>query len=243
LIDNADSEVKDGLETLMAGGTVSAAADEYTTYGEIYKKAENLWNFLLFTGYLKKVGESVDRLGRIILEMKIPNRELNIIFETQIKEWFRDKIAEKNLDALYNAVTSGDVETFQNELSDILSESISYMDNAESFYHGVMVGALARINGYRLRSNRESGDGRSDISTPLNDRLVLYSANHKDNTAVIFEFKAVKEFAELSTACENALKQIEDKNYTADWIKDGYKNIIKYGIGFYGKRCKIKMGK
>jgi len=234
LIDKADGETKDGLETLMADGTVSATADEYTTYGEIHKKAENIWNFLFFTGYLKKVGESVDHIGRIILKLKIPNKELNIIFETKIKEWFDDKIAGKNLDALHNAVLSGDVETFQNELSDILSESISYMDSAESLYHGVMIGALMRINGYRLRSNRESGKGRSD--------LVLYSEKPQNGTAIIFEFKATKEFEQLPSLCENAIKQIEDKKYASEWTNCGYKNIVKYGIGFCGKSCEIRKG-
>ncbi|GBU21911.1 hypothetical protein R80B4_01813 [Fibrobacteres bacterium R8-0-B4] len=234
MIDNMNAEAKDGLETLMAGGTVSAAVHEDVTYGEIYKETDNLWNFLLFTGYLKKAGDGRMAGVQMILDLSIPNFELLYIYKTKIKEWFRDKIASKNLDALHNAVLSGDVETFQNELSAVLSESISYMDSAESFYHGVMVGALARINGYRIKSNRESGDGRYD--------LALYSANHKNGTAVIFEFKAAKEFKQMSILCEDALKQIEDKNYAADWIDNGYKNIIKYGIGFFGKSCEIQKG-
>jgi len=235
LIENADNKTKDGLEALMAGGTISAVVHEDMTYDEIHKNADNLWNFLFFTGYLKKVGaERQNVYGELTMDLSIPNTELMYIYKTKIKEWFDEKIAGKNLDALHNAVLSEDVETFQNELSALLSESISYMDSAESLYHGVMIGALMRINGYRLKSNRESGNGRSD--------LVLYSENPKNGTAVIFEFKATKEYKQLQELCENALKQIEDKKYAADWIDNGYKNIVKYGIGFCGKSCEIRKG-
>ena len=234
MIDKVNIEAKTGLETLMAGGTISAAVSEGVTYDEIYENADNLWTFLLFTGYLKKVGESVDRMGRAVLEMKIPNKEVQIIFEDKIQKWFEKLIDGKNLDALHNAVLNGDAETFQNELSAILSESVSYMDNAESLYHGLMIGALARINGYSLKSNRESGDGRSD--------LVLYNANDMGGKAVIFEFKLAPNAKALQVACEDAIKQIEDKNYAAYWAEEDYKNIIKYGIGFYKKRCVVRKG-
>jgi len=205
LIENADNKTKDDLETLLAGGTISAVVHEDMTYDEIHKNADNLWNFLFFTGYLKKVGtERQNVYGELTMDLSIPNTELMYVYKTKIKEWFDKKIAGKNLDALHNAVLSGDVETFQNELSAVLSESISYMDSVESLYHGVMIGVLMRINGYRLKSNRESGKGRSD--------LVLYSENPKNGTAIIFEFKATKEFAQLQSLCENAMKQIEDKN-------------------------------
>jgi hypothetical protein len=72
--------------------------------------------------------------------------------------------------------------------------------------------------------------------------LILYRANGKECRAIIVELKVAKEFDKLSNACENALKQIEDKNYAADWDKEGYKNIIKYGIGFYKKRCEVRKG-
>jgi len=234
MIDNMDSEAKAGLEALIAGCAVSSVVDEYVTYGDLFESTDNLWNFLLFTGYLKKAGDGRMIGVKTIMDLSIPNKELLYIYETKIQEWLKSQIAKKNLDSLHSAVLNGDAETFQNELSAILSESVSYMDNAESLYHGLMIGALTRINGYSLKSNRESGDGRSD--------LVLYSSSDMGGKAVIFEFKVAKEFDKLPLACENALKQIEDKNYAAAWDKEGYKNIVKYGIGFYKKRCAVRKG-
>jgi len=235
LIDKANAEMKTDLEILMAGETISKVVHEDITYKEIDDDIENLWNFLFFTGYLKKVGDgrqSAD--GELTLDFSIPNIELMYIYKTKIQEWFKKRMMAKNLDTLHSAVLNGDAETFQNELSAILSESISYMDSAESLYHGLMIGVLAGLNGYRLKSNRESGDGRSD--------LVLYSANERDGKAVIFEFKTASNAKTLEKACEDALKQIENNNYAAYWDEDGYKNIIKYGIGFYKKRCEVRKG-
>ncbi|GBU20151.1 hypothetical protein R80B4_00026 [Fibrobacteres bacterium R8-0-B4] len=234
MIDKMNAYAKDGLETLMAGGTISAAVHEGVTYGEIYKDADNLWNFLFFTGYLKKVGESADSKGRIFIDMQIPNKELHIIFEDKVQEWFMEHVAGKDLSTFFRAVLSGDAETFQNELSKLLAESISFLDSAENFYHGFMAGALSMLDGYIVKSNRESGDGRSD--------LVLYSANGVDDKAVIFELKSAEKFADLPTVCEEAVKQIEEKNYAAYWDSEGYKNIVKYGVGFYKKRCMVLKG-
>jgi hypothetical protein len=234
MIDRMNAEARTGLETLVSDGTVSAAVDEYVTYGDMYKTPDNLWNFLLFTGYLKKVGESVDHKGKIIVDVKIPNKEVDIVFETKIWEWFNDRVKEKDLGVFLKAVINGDAETFQDELSMLLAESISFMDNAENFYHGFLVGVLTKLDGYRLKSNRESGDGRSD--------LVLYSANGRDDKAVIFEFKVAPKAKMLPDACADALKQIEEKNYAAYWDDEGYKDIIKYGIGFHRKRCEVRRG-
>jgi len=236
MIDKMGFKIKDGLGTLMAGGKVSAVVHEDVTYDGIYKDTDNIWNFLFFTGYLKTVkGEKpVDYLGRSVLELEIPNKELHIIFEEKVQEWFSDTIKEKDLSVFYNAILSGDVEAFQRELSKLLAESISFMDSAENFYHGFMAGVMLNLDGYEVKSNRESGDGRSD--------LVLYSVNGVDSKAVIFELKSVKEFDALPGACREALKQIEEKNYAAYWNKEGYEDIIKYGIGFYKKRCRVQKG-
>jgi len=235
MIDNMNFKMKEGLEILMAGGNISAVVHEDVTYAEIYNDADNLWNFLFFTGYLKKVGnERLNGYGEITLDLSIPNVEVKYIYKTKIQEWFTRRVAKKNHETLFNAILNGDAETFQNELSKLLAESISFMDCAENFYHGFMTGILSGSNGYAVKSNREGGDGRSD--------LVMYSANGIDDKAVIFELKIAKEFDKLPIACEQALKQIEDKNYAAYWDKEGYKDIIKYGIGFYKKRCEVRKG-
>jgi hypothetical protein len=159
---------------------------------------------------------------------------LMYIYHTKIREWFKEHISKKDLGILFRAVLDGDAETLQDELLKLLSESISYMDSAENSYHGFMTGLLARLGGYLMTSNRECGDGRSD--------LVLYRVDGKNSQAIIFEFKAVKETGKLPTASENALKQIENKNYAAPWERENYKNIIKYGIAFCGKRCAVRKG-
>jgi hypothetical protein len=232
LINRADRETKTELETLMTGGTISKLIHEDITYDEIYQSNENLWNFLFFTGYLKKVGETADYKGRIVVEMKIPNRELDIIFENKVQEWFHHRISEKNLDTFFNAILAGDTETFQTELESLLRSSISFMDNAENFYHGFMAGILSRLDGYCVKSNRESGHGRSDV--------VLYADNGKAEKAIIFELKMSKTFKQLPEACDEALAQIEKNNYASEWEDEGYTDIMKYGVAFYKKRCLVK---
>ena len=233
LIDKVDSDARADLETLMAGGTISKLIHEDITYDEIEKNIDNIWNFLFFTGYLKKVGESMSGV-KIILDLAIPNLELQYTYETKIEEWFKEQISEKKLDAFYNAILTGDVETFQKEFSELLLDSISYWDSAESFYHGFMAGILSRLKGYKVKSNRESGHGRCD--------LALVADNIRTGKAVIFEFKTAKKFRDLPDACEAALKQIEEKNYAAYWEDEGYADIMKYGIGFSGKNCEVKLG-
>ncbi|MCL2102100.1 MAG: ATP-binding protein, partial [Fibromonadales bacterium] len=228
LVDKADSEAKAELEALIAGGSISKLIHEDITYDEMEKSVDNIWNFLFFTGYLKKVSETVDHKERIVVELKIPNKELEIIFENKIQEWFEESTRQRDLKALFAAVLCGDSEVFQAELSKILAESISYHDSAENFYHGFMAGILSRLNGYRVKSNRESGDGRSD--------LVLYGMDK----AVIFELKVVEKFKEMPALCEDALRQIEERNYAAYWDDEGYTNIIKYGVAFYKKRCEVR---
>ena len=233
LIDRADSTVKEELEILIAGGTISKEIHEDITYDEIEKSVNNIWNFMFFTGYLKKVGSGSSEEGVLTLDLSVPNIELMYIYKTKIREWFSDYTSQRDLKKLFDAILGGDAEVFQSELSNILAESISFYDSAENFYHGFMAGVLSRLNGYRVKSNRESGAGRSD--------LALYGVSIRDK-AVIFEFKVAKKAKEMPTACEEALKQIEDNNYAAYWDDEGYTDILKYGIAFCKKNCEVRKG-
>jgi hypothetical protein len=228
MISSMSAETKAALETLMAGGTIPVAVDEYVTYGDIFKNANNLWNFLFFTGYLKKVRERNESIRRI-LELSIPNMELLYIYETQIQEWFEEHIKERDFHVLFKAVLEGNAEIVQKELTALLSERMSFMDSAESFYHGVLLGVLSRIEGYRLESNTECGDGRCDLAM---------CGTGENQKAIIFELKVVEKDGTLQAACETALKQIEEKKYAAKWLDNGYKQIIKYGLGFHKKYCR-----
>jgi hypothetical protein len=231
LIDKADDGARADLDTLIAGGTIKKEIHEDITYDEVDKSIDNVWNFLFFTGYLKKVNEEADAEGNIIAELKIPNIELSYIFKNKIHEWFRESLEQKDLTGLYTAVLDGDCKTFEDELSLLLLDSISFYDNQENFYHGFLTGVLANAKGYLIKSNRESGNGRGDIF------MRYRSAKGK---AVIFELKAAASMQALSKKCDEALAQIEEKQYAKELENEGYQTILKYGIAFYRKDCMVK---
>lgn len=230
LVEKADEEAKTEIEMLIQRGTIEKPVHEDITYEDIDKSQDNLWNFLFFTGYLKKTKEVlVDET--IYLTMKIPNREVRYIFRNTIQDWFRQHLEQTDLSALYTAVLEGDCETFSNAVTDQLLESISYNDYKEDYYHGFLCGLLKGCKGYRIISNRESGKGRYDI-------VMRYpSARGK---AVIMEVKMADTFDGLEAGCDKALKQIEAQKYDAELLADGYRNITKYGICFYKKECMVK---
>ena len=233
IICRADMTMKSEIEHLIAGGTIQKKVCETITYEDIYSSMDNLWNFLLFTGYLKKV--SLEMVGsHRYVTMKIPNRELKNIFENQISEWFRDDIRKKNLTAMYRCMLEGDAEGFQKELALLLYRSISYMDNSEAFYHGFLLGVLANLGDYQVVSNRESGDGRYDICVKGFDL---------EQPPVLLEFKIADKFAGLEDACDRALEQMERKQYGMDLGGEGYLECLYMGVGFWRKRCKVKSRK
>ena len=235
LIRDADETVKGELEALLSGGTITKPVHEDITYGDIKRTQDNLWNFLFFTGYLKKVSETGDDNG-IEVSLAIPNTEVSLIYNDQIKSWFDEKAREKDLSPLHQALLSGDSETAQEELKKLLSESISYMDNAESFYHGFLLGVLVNIgNGYVVKSNREAGNGRFDIC--------VYNRSDYLKPAAVIELKAVKRPKQMEEGAEAALSQIAEKRYDT-WLSElGYEECWHVGIGFFRKSCAVKMEK
>lgn len=229
LIERADSGVRQELEKLIAGGTIEKPVHEDITYEDIFNTQDNLWNFLFFTGYLKKTGERFEN-RTLYLTLKIPNEEVLSIYQNTVMEWYDRRIRQKDFTAFYRAILNRDVKTMERELSMNLMETVSFYDYKEDYYHGYTAGLLKFMEGYIVKSNRESGLGRSDI-------LVL-SAPY-DGVAVIIETKVADTFAELEDAAKKALAQIEEKQYDAELKLEGYHTFFKYGFAFYKKLCRV----
>jgi len=232
LIEEADDAVKGEIEGLLSGKTIEKPVHEDITYEDIHKTQDNLWNFLFFTGYLKKVSERFEGVT-VYLTLAVPNKEIAYIYENTILEWFDERLKQTDLSGLHQAILNGDCEAFSEEVSELLLETISFYDYAENYYHGFLCGLLKGCKNYVVESNRESGNGRPDL---------LFKHRSVRGQAVIMELKVVKEFDQMEAACDEALRQVEEKNYEAVLYKEGYRNIRKYGICFYRKECLVKEG-
>ena len=230
MVQDADDDTRRDLETLMDSKAIEKRVHEDITYGDIHESSENLWNFLFFTGYLKKVGERFEE-NKLYLEMKIPNTEIELIYEDSITHWFDQKIEKTDRSPLIHALETGDCETAENFLNEQLLDTISYFDYAESYYHGFMTGLLSNAGRYRVYSNRESGNGRPDI--------VLTELKFMGR-AIILELKISETFRGMEKKCEEALAQIEEQKYAIPLEDDGYQEILKYAVCFFKKGCMVK---
>lgn len=229
LIREADSRAKQEIEDLIAGGTIEKQIHEEITYGDIRQSQDNLWNFLFFTGYLKAVSQRFE-VDTIYLTMKIPNAEIGYIYRNTIREWFEQRIKAEDFTPMYRAVLEGDEQTFERIVKGHLSESISYYDSEERFYHGFLLGLLSGLQNYDVLSNRERGDGRPDIELKPYD---------EQKPAVVIEIKHVKQFPQMENGCREALRQIEERRYADGLMEEGYAKVVKYGVCFCRKSCKI----
>ncbi|MDE7298075.1 MAG: ATP-binding protein, partial [Lachnospiraceae bacterium] len=230
LVEKADRDTRGEIEQLIAGGTIEKPVHEDITYGDIRESQDNLWNFLFFTGYLKKAGERFEE-DRSYLTLAVPNREIRCIYRDTILSWFDKRIKAVDRMPFYRALLAGECDVIERELNGQLIKSISFYDAAEQFYHGFMAGMLGGLGEYRLYSNREAGDGRPDLMlTPEDWR----------EPVMIFELKKADKFTQLEAGCEAALAQIEERHYDAEYKEEGYERFIKYGICFCGKACRVK---
>lgn len=233
LIEMADDETRSEIEQLIAGKSIEKPVHEDITYDEIYKTMDNLWNFMFFTGYFRRVGERMDvETKQRYVELKIPNEEVKYIFRNKVLGWFQEIINRKDLSVLYHALIRQDPATLEQELTELLMKTISFNDAYESFYHGFIAGVLSGMDGYTVKSNREGGRGRSD--------LYIKPVTRK-KPAYVIEFKIAGKFSEMEAKAEDALEQIEDRNYCQELFDDGYGTVICYGISFFGKDCLVKM--
>ena len=162
-LDDDDGVLQDELEVLMNKGTIEKPVHEDITYDSIYDTEDNLWNFLFFTGYLKKISARMDGESQYVT-MAIPNSEVSYIYRNTIRTWFDKKRKTFDMSSLFTALEEGDTGKMGEEISGFLAESISYFDYGESYYHGFLTGLMQRSKKYRIRSNREAGLGRADLN-------------------------------------------------------------------------------
>ena len=229
-IDYAGDNITTKLETLMAGGSIVQHIEENLTYDYLHSSEENLWSVLYLTGYLTKVRDKdlTDSLPDGCSALMIPNAEIREIFETTVSKWFDDSAKAWNRSPLFDAVWSGNNEALTKEMTKLLRMTISYHDYREDFYHAFLAGIFTGA-GYVVESNKEHGEGRSDVIVK----------DIRNGRVAIFEAKYAKTLDALPDACDTAIQQINDRMYAADF-RDDYDDILCYGIAFFKKRCMVR---
>ena len=239
LINRADSSTKDEIERLIAGEAIAKVIRQDLTYDEIENSIDNIWSVLFTTGYLTKIGEvKLPDSESYAYMLVIPNKEVREVFVLQIQEWFKAVVANDNdtMSLLSKAILDKDEAILARQLNIVMGRMISILDTKapddmkENFYHGLLLGLLRGSNpDWLIKSNRESGDGFSDI---------LIKPENPD-LGIVIEVKYAKEFKGLDAACDAAMAQIKQKRYDETLRDEGRCDILAYGIAFCRKRCKV----
>lgn len=222
------------IEKLVAGEAITKEIHQELTYKDMYDSIDNLWSVLFTTGYLTQRGKPDGDNFRLV----IPNVEIRKIFTSQIMELFKESV-QKNGEALRNfcqALRNGDAKSVENLLGEYLRKTISIRDTfvkrqmKENFYHGILIGILGFEDTWSVSSNKESGDGYSDILVETDD----------GETGIILELKYAED-GKLDESCREALRQINLRRYEEELLDEGVEHILKYGIAFYKKRCRVML--
>jgi hypothetical protein len=239
LLSKGGKELKEELEILFRGESIEKAIEENIIMKEIETDENSLWGFLLMGGYLKPTGKRMDNSGSIYLKLAIPNMEVKNIYKRIIQRYFTGKIENKQLEIMLKALIDGDVKLFEKFLRKVILAVSSYHDfgdEPEKVYHALVAGMLTWIsNTHEIKSNRESGYGRYDIS------IIPYDLGQ---TGYVIEFKTVdtEENETIESAVKAALKQIEKKKYETELVERGVKNYKKLAVVFKGKDVTVKEG-
>ena len=238
-VDRADQTTRDEIEKLVAGGFVEKQLRLDLTYDEIDNTIDNLWSVLFTTGYLTKIGEvKVPDSESYAYKLVIPNKEVREVFILQIQEWFKAVVTKDDdtMKLLSKAILDKDEKQIARQLNIVMGRMISILDTKapddmkENFYHGLLLGLLRGSNpDWLIKSNRESGDGFSDILIMPED----------PDAGIVIEVKYAKEMKELDAACEAAMAQIKNKRYDEALRDEGRCDILAYGIAFCRKRCRV----
>lgn len=222
------------IERLMEGETITKTIRPELTYKEMYQSVENIWSVLFTTGYLTQAGQVDARMYKL----RIPNLEIRDIFETQIMEYFRESVRKDGdtLKKFCEALENGEEKRVEGIFESYLKKTISIRDTfvrkpmKENFYHGILLGILGVKEEWSVFSNRETGEGYSDI--------LIETENGE--MAILIEVKYAND-GDLDLACKKALKQVEERKYDEELRENGAEKILKYGIACYMKRCRVKL--
>lgn len=224
-IQQGNAEMKQDFDTLSSGGMIEKTIKPELTYREL-DNTDNLYSFLLFTGYLKAISKTDSNTCQLM----IPNKEIQYIYTTIFEEWFKEQIKSYQASFL-EALLQEHVEEANEILNTVLFQSMSYFDYDEKYYHGFLNGMLQGKGTYRIVSNQESGFGRCDLA-------VLPAYNKK--RGLLLELKVAKRDEDVEKSAELAIQQIKEKQYIEGLHRKGYTDILGYGIAFYKKSCVIK---
>lgn len=234
-IESADTgTARREIERLVAGEAVFREIHQELTYKDLYDSEDNLWSVLFMTGYLTQRGKP----SGDVFELVIPNMEIRKIFTGQIMQLFKEKTKKDGtaVNLFCEALKNGDAPEVEKQFTGYLRRTISIRDTfvrkptKENFYHGILLGILGFKETWNVSSNRESGDGYNDIQVEIDD----------DEIGIVIEVKYAQD-GDLDAACRDALEQIETAGYAESLREDGMREILKYGIACYKKRCRVKI--
>jgi hypothetical protein len=239
LISRGGPALKMELEDLLQGTALVKTINQNISMGEVEKNDQNVWSFLLFSGYLKPLSRDIID-GEMICSLAIPNREVQTIYRDIVKSWFSDSVHSDFLQTMLKSLISGQIEVFASHFREYVQSSFSYFDTGgkvpEKIYHAFVLGLLVGLRpDYAIKSNREGGYGRYDVMVIPQDT---------SQAGLIIEFKSVEpeDVKNLEQVAQSALQQIEAKQYQQELFEKGIHRIIKLSIVFRGKEVLVKAG-
>ena len=234
VLSESDEDIYEKMARLLEGKSIRTYIDTSVIYPQIKNNPSSIFSFLLIAGYLKVVSKQPSFTGDYLCEVALPNKEIAFVYNKEILEKFQPMIPQSTAISIQEALYSKDMEALQKNLEKLLSESVSYYDtNKENFYQGLMLGLCATLdNRFQLTSNRESGDGRYDISL---------CPKQKEMPGILIELKAKNHLndEQLNKLANEAIQQIKDKQYETELLSKGITKVIRIGVAFSDKKAKV----